>query len=391
MSDMKTKTGIVVMLLLFMSPLFAQTETLTNSGIIKMSQARLTDELIISVIEDSEVSFDLDNQALSELKKADVSDAVIEAMKSAAGINGATATAQVSVESSGSLLSPSSVEALGYVGPLTGLITFFEEDFKSMNSTIEEWNTMITGSLAEIRSLNEEIAKAEAELAVLKNADANGYSSEVIEKRKALIDLREKFEGLRAAMLDDGEEIAEKLAATSSQKVKSISKQYSTVSQRVKSAGGDPANPGDPVRIDLATLTIPEGINTYISPANELFHWYRNEIEDIIKTIAEWNIKVENAVAEYGTLKAKLDPVESQLEEFEKNSKQHKEEISSLKDQQSAIEKEIKALEKKMENDGSKLSAFIKEAGGTIQKTIEERIADIISGINFLYHQKLNV
>jgi hypothetical protein len=49
-----------------------------------MSQAKITDELIISVIGDSEVNFDLGSQALSELKKANVSDAVIEAMKSAA-------------------------------------------------------------------------------------------------------------------------------------------------------------------------------------------------------------------------------------------------------------------------------------------------------------------
>jgi chromosome segregation ATPase len=260
-----------------------------------------------------------------------------------------------------------------------------------MNSTIDEWNTMINGSLAEIKSLNEEIAKAEAELAVLKNADANGYSQEINEKRKALIGLREKFEELKASMLDDGEEITEKLAAISSQKVKSISKQYSTVSQRVKSAGADPANPGEPAGIALSNLTIPEGLSIYISPVNELFHLYKNEIADICKIIAEWNVKMESGIAEYEALKTNLEPVESQLAEFEKNSKQHKEEISSLKDQQSAIEKEIKALEKRMENDGSKLSALIKEAGVTIQKTIAGRIEDIISGINFLYHQKLNV
>lgn len=388
---MKIKIILLIAALIITSPLWAQTEIITNSSIIKMSQARLTEDLIISVIEDSEVNFELDASGITELKNAKVSDFVIDAMKKAAGANTGTSGQQSNSSMLNANESRSVVEALGYVGPVTGLITFFEEDFKSMTETIAEWDNMITESISVINNLNREIAEKEEELANLKNADAGGYSDQIIELKKGLTESREKYKELKAGMLADGEEIAGRLSELSSQKVKSAGKEYSSVSQKIKSTGVDPANPDDPVSIELTSLTVPEGLNIYLSPVTELFYWYRNEITNIGEIIAEWNIKAENTVADYRTLEAKLEPVVSQLEEYEMNSKQYKDEISTLKDQKSDIEKEIKALLKQMENDRSELSDYIKEAGSTIQKIITERITDIISGINFLYHQKLNV
>lgn len=59
---------------------FAQTETLTNSEIILMTKAGLSQELIIGKIKDSTGKYDVSTQSLIDLKKAGVSDEVIALM-----------------------------------------------------------------------------------------------------------------------------------------------------------------------------------------------------------------------------------------------------------------------------------------------------------------------
>ena len=58
----------------------AQTETLTNSVIIQMTQAGLSKELIVRKIKNSDGKYDISAQALIELKKAGVADEVIAMM-----------------------------------------------------------------------------------------------------------------------------------------------------------------------------------------------------------------------------------------------------------------------------------------------------------------------
>jgi len=64
----------------FAFAVFAQTETLTNSEIILMTKAGLSQELIIRKIKDSTGKYDVSTQSLIDLKKAGVSDEVIALM-----------------------------------------------------------------------------------------------------------------------------------------------------------------------------------------------------------------------------------------------------------------------------------------------------------------------
>jgi len=383
---MKRKIFIVVTALFIMGSLHSQTETLTNGSIIKMAQAKLSDELILDVIQSSPAAFDLSDNGLADLKKENVSVAVIEAMKSVQKT--LTPVLNADIKPSGGA---SGSEALGYVAPLRELITFFEEDFKAMNATLLEWDQMIISSVNEINEINDQISDIEKELAAKKNADANGYSQEIITLKKTLTEARTKYKELKSKMLSDGEEIASKLSGISDNKVRDIGKQFSVVSQQVKSADSDPASGENPVPLTFSTLEINESILPYLMPLTELFYWYQNEIYVIRKTIEEWNVRVTDAVQKNAELMTKLEPVMSQLKEYEKDPKQYKKEISGLKEQQDEIEKQMKALAKSTENESNELSSFIKESGETIQETIEERIADIISNINFLYQEKLNV
>lgn len=58
-----------------------QNKTLTNAGIVSLSQAGLSDANIISVIKKSRVNFDLGAEGAAGLTKAGVTNAVIDAMK----------------------------------------------------------------------------------------------------------------------------------------------------------------------------------------------------------------------------------------------------------------------------------------------------------------------
>lgn len=64
-------------ILLLISPIFAQTEVLTNADIIEMAQANLGKELIIKKINNTGNNFDTSAKALVELKKAAVDDEII--------------------------------------------------------------------------------------------------------------------------------------------------------------------------------------------------------------------------------------------------------------------------------------------------------------------------
>jgi hypothetical protein len=71
----------------------ASAQTLTNADIVRMVQAKLGDDVIISEIKHSTCSFDTSPTALIKLKEAGVSDTVLEAMTEAARGGGRPAVA----------------------------------------------------------------------------------------------------------------------------------------------------------------------------------------------------------------------------------------------------------------------------------------------------------
>jgi len=79
---MKKFVIVLVVTLLAVPYLHAQTaETLTNSTIIKMARAKLSEELIIDEINNSKVNFSVSADSLKVLSDEHISDRVIQAMK----------------------------------------------------------------------------------------------------------------------------------------------------------------------------------------------------------------------------------------------------------------------------------------------------------------------
>jgi hypothetical protein len=75
-----SKLNLIAIILIFSFAVFAQSEIMTNSQIVEMSKAALSQEIILNKIAKSGARFDVSTNALIELKKAGVSDAVISAM-----------------------------------------------------------------------------------------------------------------------------------------------------------------------------------------------------------------------------------------------------------------------------------------------------------------------
>ena len=68
---------ILFIILLFVFPLFGQTEVITNSDIIEMAKAGLGSKVILDKMKSSVCEFDSSAKSLIELKKAGVEDEVI--------------------------------------------------------------------------------------------------------------------------------------------------------------------------------------------------------------------------------------------------------------------------------------------------------------------------
>lgn len=76
--------GVVVFLaLLVTGPDLGAQQILTNADVLKMAEAKLGDAVIVAKIRSSATRFDTSTEALIELKKAGLSDSVLEAMTSA--------------------------------------------------------------------------------------------------------------------------------------------------------------------------------------------------------------------------------------------------------------------------------------------------------------------
>jgi uncharacterized coiled-coil DUF342 family protein len=404
---MKRRLSVIITGLLIVSFIQAQTgETLTNSAIIKMVKAKLSNELIIDVIQSSTVLFDLNENAIKNLESENVTPQVIEAMKMArdaqASEKNVTGVAPVLKTDKASAIpaavkqkyevQPTQVlDALNYVAPIKELVTYYQKEIKLLDGTITDWDTKIRNDLKEVNEINEQIIQLVSDLQEKKNADSKAYSSEILAMKKKLSEYRVNYKQLKTKLLTDGQNITKKLTDMSSEKARSIGKEYDEVSQLVKSANTDPGTGENAVPITFTGVNINDNTTYYIAPATEMLIWHQNEIDELQNLVKKWNPRVKEIIQKDAELKTKLQPVISKLDEYKANAKKYKTEIASLKKQRDGIEKERKQLAGQMENDSKELADYLKKISTEIQNSVKERFTDIIGNINYSYQEKLNL
>ena len=230
-----------------------------------MVKAKLSEELIIEVIQTSQVQFDLSQNSMKNLSEQYVSQKIIDAMKVAGGYqNASTANPSTPLqkaakpaevarlpEPGGTVISSLNNEsvALGYVTPIRDLIIFHEEEFEGLNSTMSEWDKKINDLTDAITRLRDQITSAEKDLREKKNADIKSYSSEILELKKKLNGYRENHRKAREDLLEEGERITKEMEKISSEQIQALGNAYNDISQDIKSAKADPS--GNPVSVPV--------------------------------------------------------------------------------------------------------------------------------------------
>ncbi len=388
-------------------------ETLTNSSVIKMSKANLSDELITDMIQNSPVKFDLGESALKKLAAEGVSAPVIQSMKIAGSALGTPAEKPVpapekkaipaSDEKELGTVEPAtayvpsaatetiSVEALNYVVPLTELIRFNETKFKGLETTIVEWDKQVREYVADINKVKGQMLQVENELRQKKNADTKAFSADIASLKGKLEAYRKNYQQSKDIMLKGGDNIVKKLETISGDITREISKAYSEAGQQVGSSDSDPASGENAVTINYTVREINYNSVGYIVFLTDMLAWHQNEIRELNTVINDWNPRVTETIKQDAQLKSQLDPLEKKIQELSSNAKQNKAEISTLKKQVSEIEKSRKKIADKMKDDAKILAAYIKQMSQKNQDAVEERFTDIIDNITYSFQEKLSL
>ncbi|MRR21712.1 hypothetical protein EG830_01875, partial [bacterium] len=247
--SMKKHISLILTGLLVAMAVCAQNpETLTNISVIKMTKARLADELIIDMINNSPAMFDLSPGALRNLQGEGVSEFVIESMKRAAlekpgdgkkepppvtkPVNvttpsdednlSASAVSSIEENAEPSEWIPSvtvgeiSVEALNYTAPLTELIKFYVNKYESTELTLSEWDRQVRGYIADINKVKGQMLQVENEMRSLKNADTKAFSEEINSLKGKLAAYRKNYSQSKDIMVKGGINIVKQVEAMSS-------------------------------------------------------------------------------------------------------------------------------------------------------------------------------
>lgn len=386
-------------------------ETLTNSSVVKMSKARLSDELITDMIRNSPVRFDLSSGAIRNLEEEGVTAAVIQSMidagsGNAGAVKPSTATekkltpVQVKPENETSDMSayePSratgtvTLEALNYVGPLTELIKFNENKFKGLETTIGEWDKQVRGYIADINKVKDQMQQVENELRNNKNADTKAFSDDIISLKGKLEAYRKNYKQTKEIMVKGGATIVKNLETMNSDAARDLGKAYSEASQRVGSANSNPSSGENPVALTYTTREVSGNCISYIIYLNEMLAWHQNEIRALNVMINDWNPRVTQIINEDAQIKSQLDPIEKRIQELSSNQKLNKAEISTLKKQISELEKSRKKLADQMKNDAKDLASVIKQMSQKNQDVLNERFTDIMDNIEYSFGEKLSM
>jgi chromosome segregation ATPase len=412
-------------------------ETLTNSSVVKMSKAKLSDELIVEMIQTSPSRFDLSNGALKNLEGESVSTSVIEAMKKTGGNRNSTLPGQqnkmeinepekkpekvlelkkeqkpvqntelVSItkpesrktgtdsgktDSSPGTGEEFTIEALNYITPLTDLVKFNENEFNSFEQNINEWDIKVRNLKSEVSKSREQMLQTEKVLMQKINADTKSFNDEIKSTSGTLKESREKYKESKTNLLEEGQDLVKKLEDLKNERLRSISKSYGEASQKVGAAQADPVIGENLAAVDYKLKKVSSETTEEIVYTNEILAWYQNEIIVLKGIIKDWNPRVEKVIAEDSRLRKQLEPVENKLNELKPNAKQNKADITALKKEISRIEKERKKLADQMKDDRKELSSYLKQLSDKNQDSVGERFTDIIENINYSFQEKLSL
>ncbi|MDP3431665.1 MAG: hypothetical protein Q8T04_01690 [Bacteroidota bacterium] len=435
---MKKSVSFLLMFMFFVSCLQAQpAEKLTNSIVVKMVKAKLSDDLIIGEINSSEVNFDLSMDSLNYLSSQNVSLRILQAMKIAyasqistappesipqtnpeepeepAVIVPETSVQPVSIPVNEAISKPVveqipppkeevvvppvvmplneneiTVNAMSFIIPMTDLLLFFDSETTSLSGVIQKWDQQIRNSIESGRQIQKNIREVELKLTDKKNANSKGFTNEIFVLKKQLSDYRESYKQFKSKFLADGMNITKELKDIGSETDRAISSKFNAVGNSVRSANSDPsAELAKPLTI--TKQKIDADVINYVSPVTEMIMFYQNEIIALKEIIQHWNQDVLAIRKKDSELSKQLEPKKQELINYQSDPKKNKKEITALKKQCSDLEKERKLLTQQMGKNSKELSKYLDVICKEAQGAAKERYADIIDNINYVFQDSI--
>jgi len=428
---MKKGISFLWILLFLVNYLQAQpTEKLTNSTILKMVKAKLSDDLIIGEINALETNFNVSPDSINYLSSEKVSPSILQVMKAAYEkqspqtliepeiktpvqqvnipvkepekkpevVDVAIPVKKTAAETVNSIAdnpanvsvskvdinSSISVEAMSYTIPITDLMLYFDQEFSALSKIIYEWNEQAVNSLEHDSQLRKNLSEVDDEITKKKNADSKALGSDFAKLKTQRAVERANVQQYKKKMLTDGMNITRKLKEMGNDMDNTIGNRFSTVSNSIRSTNADPS------AITIKPLTIAhqqikENIIHYIYPVTDLLHFCQNEILSLKEIILQKNQDIVSINQKDKELARQMEPLQQKMVTLQENAKKNKKEISGLKKKSSELEKERKALSQQMEKNSKELSKQMEELCKNTQATLGERFAEIIDNINYLY------
>ena len=442
------KKTLVLFFLVVILPvnLFSQsTDKLTNSSVIRMVKANLTDKIIINEINSSTVEFDFSENSLKTLSEENVSEQVIQAMKIASNYQPTEVpiekTLQIDTDSSeasdiqideivqedsagvsmdGDIQEDSSmvelpvvqeeslledsiivgptlaedisneVELKGYVIPMKDLLNFYNEGITEMSDKIQKWNDQIYNSIKRSNEINSKIISIEKELYDKKNADSKKYSNEIMQLKNQLNENRLLLKQHKSTMFTEGTIILKELQVVGNDLTKSTNDIFNDVNKKIKGADISPSSWVNSESINVKKQEINTDFEVFIYPVTEILFFNKNEIKSLKQIIALWNIKVDGIFQKDAEIGIKMQESERLLENYKSEPKKYKSEISNQKKILNALTKERKKNTNQAKSDCNELSKYLKTVSSEINFTLKERFKDISENISYEYQEKLN-
>lgn len=450
---MKRFISVISLILIFTGgALYCQNnDQLTNKAIVRMVKAKLSDELIIYEISNSNVNFNLSTDSVQFLKSQKVSEAVLLAMREInesqhpESVNvkvvadnavqaGLTVTKHelpgdtvavhkrqrldtVVTTDSDTLVPPVEIKtiakqsptqipppaivkveknaeenrAIGYVVYINDLVTFFKDRSDYYTNIVNGWNKQMTDSISQIEILNKKMEKIESEILSLENADSKAFSGDILSLKTQLNACRYLFKRLKMNVQLFGTKITQQLETFNKEDIRLTDDKFNTVSQQIKNAEPAPEANNQSVVINYPVQIINLQTLNYILPATTIIYWYRNKgisLKEIVKTSSD---KVAQINLKDAALVEQLTQSKKDIETYKSDAKKNKTKISALKKNCDSIEKQRKIFAKQMETDSKQLSAYLKQMRLEVQNILKERYNDMIENINYMYQTKLNL
>lgn len=279
------------------------------------------------------------------------------------------------------------IEALDYVIPIKGLVTFFDKKRTEYAAYMKKWEDKLSSNLVILDVNNKKELQIEEQLNKLIK-ESIGTTSEINSLKDKLTTQRNQNErnrnqaiGYRTVITNDLHEMAKpQLASMKLQFIQTAEKIQPTT---IATAMNNKSNIVFSEKIvDLKTLS-------YLKPAEELLYWYQNVEHSFYKMIDSYNQKTMKIIKEDNELKEQLVLKNKQKLEYEKNKQIYKNEIKGLKKEISNTEKRQKDLSNQMQKDSKNLSKELKNYNKQMQAALKGKIQNVIKEINYSF-QKIN-